>query len=446
MPTLEKPAKPYPGYPLFAHATRRWAKKIAGKTEYFGPWDDPDGAEARYRARSLGNPNEPVIESPKPVSKPKPIQRQKPDKPNGSPLFAHGSGQWAKKIVGKTEYFGPWSDHQAALARYLHEKDDLLAGRRARPQSHDGISVTELANRFLNSKRALLGTELEQRTFDDYKKSCEHTLTCFGQSRLVADLTPDDFERLRTKLGITLGPVALGNQIIRIRSLFKYGWDQRLIPAPVHFGQTFKKPSRKVIRVERAKKGKRLFEPAQLREMIAKASRPLRAMILLGINCGYHNIDCARLPIRAVDLNRGWVEFGRPKTGIDRWCPLWQETISALKVFQAVRPLPMEDKFADLFFLTQQGRSWSDGTHRNPITQECTKLMQSLGFHRPGLNFQALRHTFQTIGEGTKDQKAVQFIMGHAPDGKDMSAVYREEMKEDRLRAVTDFIWSWMFT
>ncbi len=45
---MVKPAKLYPGFPLFPHATRRWAKKIRGKLHYFGPWDDPDGALQKY--------------------------------------------------------------------------------------------------------------------------------------------------------------------------------------------------------------------------------------------------------------------------------------------------------------------------------------------------------------------------------------------------------------
>ena len=57
-----KPAKPYPGFPLFPHATGRWAKKILHKFHCFGKIaDDPKGEQApeqlNREAVSLGEPN-----------------------------------------------------------------------------------------------------------------------------------------------------------------------------------------------------------------------------------------------------------------------------------------------------------------------------------------------------------------------------------------------------
>ncbi|MDA7528068.1 hypothetical protein N8590_03690, partial [bacterium] len=77
---------------------------------------------------------------------------QKPAKPyKDFPLFPHAVGQWAKKILGKTHYFGVWADPDSALLKYLEKKDWLQAGVQP-PEETSGTQLKDLCNQFLTAK------------------------------------------------------------------------------------------------------------------------------------------------------------------------------------------------------------------------------------------------------------------------------------------------------
>jgi len=203
-----------------------------------------------------------------------------------------------------------------------------------------------------------------------------------------------------------------------------------------------------------------MFEACEIHTMLNAAGVQLRAMILLGINCGYGNNDCGTLPLSILDLEGGWIAYPRPKTGIKRRCPLWSETIEALREVIENRPSPKDESDADLVFITKYRQSWAKETSTNPISAETRKLLQAIDadaekeaeenktdpaakLYRKGRTFYALRHTFETIGGESRDQVATNHIMGHSDPS--MAAVYRERISDDRLRDVVGHVHQWLF-
>ena len=305
-----------------------------------------------------------------------------------------------------------------------------------------------MGNRFLTSKQHLVSTgEIARRTFNDYYATCERLLGELGRNRLVADLASDDFERLRGALSKSRGPVALGNEVQRVRTVFKFAYDSGLIDSPVRFGPSFRKPNRKTLRKARNAVGARMFEAEELRQLLATAEPPLSAMILLGINGGLGQADVAGLPISAINFNSAMLDYPRQKTAIPRRIPLWPETLAALREALESRPRPKLEADRELVFITKYGFRWvrtnEKGTSIDSVGWEFRKLLIRLGLKRPRISFYALRHTFETIGGDSKDQVAVDHIMGHARD--DMASLYRERIADERLRAVVDHVRNWLF-
>jgi integrase len=383
----------------------------------------------------------------------KPPKPAKPKKPHPDfPLTPHPTGRWCKKVRGKLVFFGKWDDPDAALRKWLDQKDDLLAGRVPRAASNGQLTLADLVNLFLNSKRQLVDEgELSHVTWRDYKAAGEQLVEVFGRNRVVSDLRPDDFERLRVvvakgKRGNGVGPVVICNFITRARVIFKYAVDQELIDKAVRFGQGFKRPSKKAFRKLRNEREARMFTAEELRRVITNADQPLKSMILLGANAGLGNADCGQLPLDRLDLDKRWLDFPRPKTQIARRAPLWPETVKALREWLALRPTPKDEAHATLVFVTRCGDSWfKREIADNPVSKEFRKLLDTVGIERKGLNFYGLRHTFETIAGETLDQPAIDVIMGHAAASNDMSAVYRERVDDTRLLRVVNRVRAWLF-
>jgi integrase len=375
----------------------------------------------------------------------KPAKPSKPSKPYPDyPLTAHPAGCWCKKIRGKIYYFGPWSDPDAALQKYLEQKDDLHAGKTPRADP-EALTVKDVANAYLNAKNeAVDAGELSARTFADYKQIMDSLVAGFGKHKLVATLDPQDFAALKNKLARKNGPPRMSTVVQVIRCAFKFAYDSGIIDKPMRFGPAFKRTSKKTLRLHRARQGAKLFTAEEIRRLLDAAGIPLKAMLLLAINAGFGNADCGRLPLSAVDLERGWIDFPRPKTGLPRRACLWPETVQALKDALAARPEPKKAEYAELVFLTRIGQPWDKGTSANPVSEETKKLLNRLGVNgRKGLGFYTLRHVFRTVADEARDQPAADFIMGH--EVSHMSSVYRERISEARLKAVADHVRGWLF-
>lgn len=285
----------------------------------------------------------------------------------------------------------------------------------------------------------------------------------FGAKRLVEDLAADDFASLRCNIAKTRNPESVGNEINRIRGVFKFGVDNHLIEKAVRYGSDFNRPSRRVLRKVRNDRELKFLDAGEIRQMINGANVQLRAMILLGVNAGLGNSDVANVPKDAIDLGAGWLDFPRPKTGVDRRCPLWPETVDAIRAWLEVRPEPKDPAHGHLLFLTAKTKStWAVDQRVNlaeqdmeqlatqclkkidsPVSKEVRKLLNKLGITRRGVSFYSLRHVFETIGGESRDQVAVDSIMGHADES--MAARYREKVSDDRLQAVVNVVHAWLY-
>jgi integrase len=369
---------------------------------------------------------------------------RKPDK-FPFPLWWHPRGGWTKKIRQRLHYFG--QDRDAALAEYVRTRADLEAGRVPRPKLDGGITVADLCNQFLTAKRLKVDAgELSGRQWSEYHAICDRLCSQFGKERIVADLRPEDFGELRAEAAERLGVFALAKFVQMVRTVFIFAFERGLIDVPMRYADSFDKPPRRAARLAREDAGSKMIDAATAWKLIDAADVQLKAMILLGLNCGYGNGDCATLNRSMLTDRPGWLAYRRNKTGIARRCPLWPETMKALEAVRKVRPEPIDKADADAVFLTRQGRRYvrfdeTTDVRRDSIRDAILRTAKRAGVELPG-GFYLFRHVHRTVADGAKDRTACDLIMGHHDPSQ--AATYLEGVDDSRLEAVANHVRAWL--
>jgi hypothetical protein len=366
------------------------------------------------------------------VSRP---MQAKPGKPSPDfPLFAHNSGKWAKKIKGQTFYFGRWDAPDEALAEY----QSFLSKRSSAPVLlvSSGKTVRYCCNLFLTGYAAKVDSgEKRPRTFADLKRTCVRMVRVFGADVDIESLSIDDFTRFKADVAKTWNPVAVGNEITRAKSVLNW-LAKNKHTAVVETGPDFRKPPKIVARRYRRTRGKKMYSPKEILSIMDEAGVQMRAMILLGINCGYQNADCESLTIEQAKLamQTGWLDVPRSKTEVDRRAYIWKQTRHAIARTLARRP----STSSEAVFVLPDGRPFS--ASNGDIAKRFRSARDYAGIRSGGYSW--LRKTFETVSGASKDQVAVDFIMGHVDST--MAGVYRQEIQDERLIAVAKVVHRWL--
>jgi len=349
------------------------------------------------------------------------------------PLTLHKTGQYCKKIKGKLHYFG--SDRQVALRRYLEQASYLHGeSRQAHAGANAGISIKTLCNLYLEYQESRVEVgELTARHYADQVESLRKLVRFLGQYREIEQISALDLQNYKKGLQKGFGSTHRINLHVSImKSMFHWARKNDILESIPNIDA--------VSKVKTVHKERSVFDPAQVRRLLDTADVQMKAMIWLGLNCGFGCTDCAELKWRDLDIESRRVKLARKKTGISRNLPLWPETIDAIS------SVP---KTGDLVFCTCQGNPWvrtvrtvdAGGIAKymtdNAISKEFAKLLKKAGVEAPkGTGFYTLRRTAATAAAQSGDPFAVQRLLGHA-DLK-MATTYVQDISEQTDRVVNN--------
>jgi len=347
------------------------------------------------------------------------------------PLTLHPTGQYCKKIKGKIHYFG--SDKKRALKRYLDQAAYLHGGQNGTTVRAGGtMSIRELRDLYLRYQHSkVLAGELTPRHYSDQTRSLGQLVSFLGEGRKIRNISTLDLQSYKRRLQGRYGSAHRLNLHIGVmKAMFHWARKNDILE---HIPNIDAVSRGKIVHQERF-----TFSSQEITKLLSVANAKMRAMIWLGLNCGFGCTDCARLKWKDLDLEHGRVKLARNKTGVPRNLPLWPETIRALQEIPRSGPL---------VFYTEEGHPWvrtvariqADGSRKyttvNAVTSMFSRLLKKVKIDVPsGTGFYTLRRTAATLAARSGDPFAVQRLLGHV--NLEMATRYVQDVSEQTDRVI----------
>ncbi len=296
------------------------------------------------------------------------------------------------------------------------------------------MTLKQLCDMYLKYQYSKLqANNLTARHHNDQIDSLNKLMSFLGHSRKIKSISTLDLQNYKRKLQKSYGSVCRLNLHISImKALFHWARKNDILANIPNIDAISRG---KIVHQERF-----TFNSEQITKLLSAADVKMRAMVWLGLNCGFGCTDCSELKWTDLDLVNARVKLPRRKTGISRDLPLWPETVEALEKIQRI---------GKLVFYTSRGNSYiqtllkNDGngngkyTTLNTITTKFSRLIKKSGLDVPkGTGFYALRRTAATIAARSGDPFAVQRLLGHAD--LQMATRYVQDVSQQTDRVVNN--------
>ncbi|MHC4999802.1 MAG: tyrosine-type recombinase/integrase, partial [Planctomycetota bacterium] len=213
-----------------------------------------------------------------------------------------------------------------ALQRYIDQAAYLHgSNHNSQKPVNDSITLKQLTDMFLKYQFAKVKANgITAQHYNDQVGSLNKFMAFLGQSRRIKDISTLDLHNYKRKLEkqYTASNHRLNLHISNLKTLFHWATKNDIL-----------KQIPNIDAVSRSKiinKQRRIFTHDEISKLLTVVDTQMKAMIWLGLNCGFGCTDCSELQWKHLDLDAGRVIYPRGKTGVPRNLPLWPETIEAL--------------------------------------------------------------------------------------------------------------------